>query len=782
MAKPKIKHTITKKEWDKKHKDFKLMGKDGIPYIMAYDSKIGTHLVPVKIIEATDAEEKEFHTKLDTLVHNTFGKSPEEMEESVGAELDLIKQSSKDVKDFLKNVFKDSDFRAMKSDKDFIKYLKSIYEGVLVNEEESFTATSKKSGETAVFKSKDTRDAAVKAGTHSKIEDKEDDSKPNGKSVFSKDSGYDAPDLKKPTSKGEPKKDEPKNDGPKVDLDLSYDYASDIGREIEKLEGKISDEDYKKIQTKLEDLKYAQQDFEEAESYDSPEEAEEDGLRIYTQNDLDKISGDLKDMIRQSNGTPKVEPKAEPKKEKPKSEPKKDEPKRVPLDKNDSYYIKTAVEKEMGPAAFKALSYGDMQQAYSDEMEKRGWEQDDRGNWTKPVNESVVNEAKEPEVITTLRKIVKDKQNDLIKDTKSKKKVRVDMNSANLMVQVYDKLRKQSNKDKFVKSGIVAMGHMAYKLMRNESVNEGKFDGIGDLVKSLHFEINPKTAEEKKIELGKRQGEVSKPKQKESGEYSLRLFRKKIKYGNGKDVGVFLPGSYDAVTSKLGDGPHKKAVKKVRWTQKKYDQWLEDMASNGGAKNAFDMAQNAKNEPGLIDWVKKNFRGDKPLQRIQWDIEGFNESVNEGKKRYYQKDGIGKSKYTISYHDGKKKHKDGSDFFDIQIFRNKKDLAKFVNSLQKGGYVYGFGESVNEAKDVEVYHKSYTHAIEAAQNYAGKKGYEIEDDELFTKVGMNSKRPSVGKTTRVSLELLKNGKPQRKMLHIQVYGMKNGYELNTYIN
>jgi hypothetical protein len=130
MAKPKIKNTITKKEWNKKHKDFKLMGKDGIPYIMAYDDKIGTHLVPVKIIEATDAEEKEFHTKLDTLVHNTFGKSPEEMEESVGAELDLIKQSSKDVKDFLKNVFKDSDFRAMKSDKDFIKYLKSIYEGI----------------------------------------------------------------------------------------------------------------------------------------------------------------------------------------------------------------------------------------------------------------------------------------------------------------------------------------------------------------------------------------------------------------------------------------------------------------------------------------------------------------------------------------------------------------------------------------------------------------------------------------------------------------------------
>jgi hypothetical protein len=89
-----------------------------------------------------------------------------------------------------------------------------------------------------------------------------------------------------------------------------------------------------------------------------------------------------------------------------------------------------------------------------------------------PYAKSFVNEAKEPEVITTLRKIVKNKQNDLIKDTKSGKKVRVDMNSANLMVQVYDALKKQSNKDKFVKSGIVNMGHMAYKLMKKENTSE----------------------------------------------------------------------------------------------------------------------------------------------------------------------------------------------------------------------------------------------------------------------------------------------------------------------
>ena len=42
------------------------------------------------------------------------------------------------------------------------------------------------------------------------------------------------------------------------------------------------------------------------------------------------------------------------------------------------------------------------------------------------------------------------------------------------------------------------------------NINENKFDGIADLVKSLHFEIDPKTAEEKKIEIGYRQGEVTK--------------------------------------------------------------------------------------------------------------------------------------------------------------------------------------------------------------------------------------------------------------------------------
>ena len=88
---------------------------------------------------------------------------------------------------------------------------------------------------------------------------------------------------------------------------------------------------------------------------------------------------------------------------------------------------------------------------------------------------------------------------------------------------------------------------------------------------------------------------------------------------------------------------------------------------------------------------------------------------------------------------------------------------------------------LNEKHDLETYHKSYTSAINAAKEYAEKKGYEINDDDSFTKIGMGPRKPSEGKTNRFSIELSKDGKVQKKMLQIQVYGMKNSYELNCYI-
>ena len=64
--------------------------------------------------------------------------------------------------------------------------------------EETFTAVNKDTGKTSVFKSKDSRDAAVKAGTHDKKKDDGEKEQPKGEkpNMFSKDAGYDAPDTK----------------------------------------------------------------------------------------------------------------------------------------------------------------------------------------------------------------------------------------------------------------------------------------------------------------------------------------------------------------------------------------------------------------------------------------------------------------------------------------------------------------------------------------------------------------------------------------------------------
>ena len=73
---------------------------------------------------------------------------------------------------------------------------------------------------------------------------------------------------------------------------------------------------------------------------------------------------------------------------------------------------------------------------------------------------------------------------------------------------------------------------------------------------------------------------------------------------------------------------------------------------------------------------------------------GLMESVTEGKKVFKVNPAIGKAKYSISSHDGVKKHKDGSDFFDIETFKNKVDLEKAIKNYTSKGYKM---ESVNEA-------------------------------------------------------------------------------------
>lgn len=57
-------------------------------------------------------------------------------------------------------------------------------------------------------------------------------------------------------------------------------------------------------------------------------------------------------------------------------------------------------------------------------------------------------------------------------------------------------------------------------------------------------------------------------------------------------------------------------------------------------------------------------------------------------KSYSIQYNIGSAKYVVNYHDGVKTHQDGSLFYDIQTFSNKKALATFENKLLANGYVH----------------------------------------------------------------------------------------------
>ena len=85
----------------------------------------------------------------------------------------------------------------------------------------------------------------------------------------------------------------------------------------------------------------------------------------------------------------------------------------------------------------------------------------------KNLNESMdaVKEIKDSDLISKLRSIVKDRQNKVIKDPKSGRKMRVDGYTANAIIKVYDALNNQ-NKKKFANVGLMKMQSIAFKFVR----------------------------------------------------------------------------------------------------------------------------------------------------------------------------------------------------------------------------------------------------------------------------------------------------------------------------
>ena len=101
-----------------------------------------TSMLPMYVIDIDGAKvailNKKYADGAERIVGTTAIGLMESVNEGMFGLIDQIRQDSKDVRDFVKNVFADKSFKDMRSDKDFIKYLKSIYEGVKLSEELTF--------------------------------------------------------------------------------------------------------------------------------------------------------------------------------------------------------------------------------------------------------------------------------------------------------------------------------------------------------------------------------------------------------------------------------------------------------------------------------------------------------------------------------------------------------------------------------------------------------------------------------------------------------------------
>jgi hypothetical protein len=89
-------------------------------------------------------------------------KNKSTMNESMFSQIDLIRQDSKDVRDFVKKVFSDREFKSMSKDTDFIKYLKSIYEGTVLDEDQVKFSSRDSSGNITTTVREETINEAIK--------------------------------------------------------------------------------------------------------------------------------------------------------------------------------------------------------------------------------------------------------------------------------------------------------------------------------------------------------------------------------------------------------------------------------------------------------------------------------------------------------------------------------------------------------------------------------------------------------------------------------------------
>ena len=95
-----------------------------------------------------------------------------------------------------------------------------------------------------------------------------------------------------------------------------------------------------------------------------------------------------------------------------------------------------------------------------------------------------------------------------------------------------------------------------------------------------------------------------------------------------------------------------------------------------------------------VEGVGSGYMGDDPDLEfdIEYEVEHFDvwkesRKVSEGVKRFNQQFNVGSAKYVVNFHDGVSTNKDGSDFMDTRLFKNKRERDGFIDKLRADGYI-----------------------------------------------------------------------------------------------
>jgi len=73
-------------------------------------------------------------------------------------------------------------------------------------------------------------------------------------------------------------------------------------------------------------------------------------------------------------------------------------------------------------------------------------------------------------------------------------------------------------------------------------------------------------------------------------------------------------------------------------------------------------------------------------QKIAAELVRLAKELTAAGKSYNVQFNVGKAKYVVNHHDGEKTHPDGSPFYDIAMFSNKRAFEAFQKALKRDGY------------------------------------------------------------------------------------------------